>query len=131
MIDVAVTVPPVRGSVGQTVDLTFRVTDLGPSDGGGPGVLIVAPSGTVLLPAQWCWTDGTPHQQLPESTRVRCNFESYFPTMHSGHGRVGQTIGLRIKSTPGRDGSITASGEIAEGTEYLPRNNTARIVGTA
>ena len=127
-LDVAVTVPPVRGNVGDTVDLTFRVVNHGPSDGGGPGALITAPSGTVLLPSEWCWTEGTPHEQLPESRQVRCSFEGYFPTIHSGYGRVGHTVPLKIKSTPGRNGSVRVSGTIVDGTESRPGNNTARIV---
>jgi hypothetical protein len=130
--DVAVTAPAVRGAIGQTVDLGFEVVNYGPSDGGGPDVLVQAPRGTVLLPSEWCWTEGTPNEQLPESTRVRCNFESYFPTVHSGYGRVSHTIPLKIKSTPGRDGWVRADGEMTPGTESRWANNTARItVGVA
>ncbi|MBU2668516.1 hypothetical protein KOI35_33885 [Actinoplanes bogorensis] len=127
-LDVSVTVPPVRGTVGDTVDLSFEVVNHGPSDGGGPGALITAPSGTVILPSEWCWTEGTDYQKLPESKQVRCNFESYFPTIHSGYGRVGHTVPLKIKSAPGRNGTVRVSGTIIDGTESRPGNNTARIV---
>ena len=127
-IDVAVRVSPVRGAVGRTVDLTFQITNRGPSDGGGPSAVITAPAGTVLLPSDWCWTDGTANEQLPESPRVRCNFESYFPTVHSGSGRISHTIPLKIKSAPGRNGTVVVSGELVAGTESRPADNTARIV---
>jgi hypothetical protein len=126
--DVAVTVPTVRGTVGQTADLTFEVVNYGPSDGGGPDVLVTAPTGTTLLPTEWCWTEGTPHEQRPESRQVRCNFESFFPTVHSGYGRVSHTIPLKIKSRPGPDGRVYAEGEIVAGTESRPANNRARII---
>jgi hypothetical protein len=126
--DVAVTVPTVRGSVGQTADLTFTVVNYGPSDGGGPDVLVTAPRGTALLPTEWCWTEGTPHEQRPESRQVRCNFESFFPTVHSGYGRVSHTIPLKIKARPGQNGRVYAEGDIVDGTESRPANNTARII---
>ncbi|MEU1840541.1 peptidase [Micromonospora chersina] len=128
-LDVAVTVPPVKGAVGQTVDLTYEVVNNGPSDGGGPGVVITAPSGTVLLPAEWCYTDGTPGKQLPESAKLRCNFESEFPSVASGYGRIKATVKLKIKSAPGTDGTIVVDGATSS-TESNPANNTARIVIT-
>ncbi len=117
--------------MGETVDLTYQVVNHGPSDGSGPGIVITAPSGTVLLPAEWCWTAGTEHEQRPESAGLECNFESYFPTVHSGCGRVGATVQLKIKSKPGRDGSIRVRGEIVPGTESRPGNNTVPIIGKA
>jgi hypothetical protein len=126
--DVAATVRPVRGTVGQTVDLTFDVVNYGPSDGGGPDVLVTAPTGTTLRPTEWCWTEGTPHEQRPESRQVRCNFEGFFPTVHSGYGRISHTIPLKINATPARDGWIHAEGDIVPGTESRPANNRARII---
>ncbi|PMR61790.1 peptidase [Verrucosispora sp. ts21] len=126
-IDVAVTAPAVKGAVGETVDLTYEVVNHGPSDGGGPGVLITAPSGTVLLPAEWCYTDGEPGGTLPESKKLRCNFESEFPSIASGRGRIKATVQLKIKSTPGTDGTIVVDGAMYS-TESKPENNTARIV---
>jgi LPXTG-motif cell wall-anchored protein len=130
-LDVAVTAPAVRGEVGQTVDLTYEVVNHGPSDGGGPGVVITAPSGTVLLPAEWCYTDGTEHESQPESAVLRCNFESEFPTVASGYGRIRATVKLKIKSTPGTDGTIVARSCCVGSTESRPANNTARIVITS
>jgi hypothetical protein len=129
--DIAVTAPAVRGEVGQTVDLTYEVVNHGPSDGGGPGVLITAPTGTVLLPAEWCYTDGTEHESRPESKALRCNFESEFPAVASGYGRIEATVKLKIKSTPGTDGTIVARGCCVGSTESRPANNTARIVITS
>ncbi|WP_431944546.1 peptidase [Micromonospora marina] len=129
-LDVAVTVPPVQGAVGQTVDLTYEVVNNGPSDGGGPGVVITAPSGTVLLPSEWCYTDGQPGKTLPESAKLRCNFESEFPSVASGYGRITPTVKLKIKSTPGTDGTIVVDGATSS-TESKPENNTARIVFAA
>ncbi|MFC3501744.1 LPXTG cell wall anchor domain-containing protein [Micromonospora krabiensis] len=127
VLDVAVTAPAVKGAVGQTVDLTYEVVNNGPSDGGGPGVIITAPSGTVLLPAEWCYTDGTPGEVLPESGKLRCNFESEFPSVASGYGRIKATVKLKIKSAPGTDGTIVVNGAMSS-TESNPANNTARIV---
>jgi LPXTG-motif cell wall-anchored protein len=129
-LDVAVTAPAVRGAVGETVDLTYEVVNKGPSDGGGPSVVITAPSGTVLLPAEWCYTDGTEHASLPESAKLRCNFESEFPTVASGGGRIKATVRLKIKSAPGTDGTIVARSVAVGSTESAPGNNTARIVVT-
>ncbi|MGN9813163.1 peptidase [Micromonospora sp. BQ11] len=126
-LDVAVTAKPVTGTVGQTVDLTYEVVNNGPSDGGGPGVLITAPTGTVLLPAEWCYTDGTPGRVEPESAKLRCNFESEFPSVASGYGRITATVKLKIKSAPGADGTIVVDGATSS-TESKPANNTARIV---
>lgn len=129
VLDVAVTAPAVKGAVGQTVDLTYEVVNNGPSDGGGPGVVITAPSGTVLLPAEWCYTDGAPGKTLPESAKLRCNFESEFPSVASGYGRIKATVKLKIKSAPGTDGTIVVDGATSS-TESKPENNTARIVVT-
>lgn len=126
-LDVAVTVPTVKGSVGQTIDLAYEVVNNGPADGGGPSVVITAPSGTVLLPSEWCYTDGTDGQRLPESEKLRCNFESEFPTTASGYGRIKTSVQLKIKSAPGDDGVIVADGAMSS-TESNPKNNTARIV---
>ncbi|RLP98307.1 peptidase [Micromonospora sp. CV4] len=128
-LDVAVTAPAVKGAVGQTVNLPYEVVNNGPSDGGGPSVLITAPTGTVLLPAKWCYTDGTEHQTLPESAKLRCNFESQFPTTASGYGRIKATVQLKIKSAPGTDGTIVAR-SVTSAAESKPENNTARIVIT-
>jgi hypothetical protein len=129
-LDFAVTAPAVKGAVGQTVNLTYEVVNNGPSDGGGPRVIITAPSGTVLLPADWCYTDGTENEQLPESAKLRCSFESEFPTVASGYGRIRATVKVKIKSTPGTDGTIVAT-NIGVSPESKPANNTARIVITA
>ncbi|MBX7268023.1 LPXTG cell wall anchor domain-containing protein [Micromonospora sp. Llam7] len=126
-LDVAVTAPAVKGAVGQTIDLTYEVVNNGPSDGGGPGVSITAPSGTVLLPAEWCYTDGGQGGTLPESEKLRCNFESEFPSVASGYGRITATVRIKIKSTPGTDGTIVVDGGRSI-TESKPENNTARIV---
>ncbi|MFI7599147.1 peptidase [Actinoplanes sp. NPDC049681] len=129
-LDVQVTAEPVSGKVGRTVDLPYEVVNAGPSDGGGPSVLITAPSGTVLLPVEWCWTDGTEQEQRPESKKLRCNFESEFPSLASGYGRIKQTLKLKIKSKPGTDGTITAESCCVGSTESDKANNTARIVFT-
>ncbi|GAB3950469.1 peptidase [Micromonospora vulcania] len=132
-LDISVTAPAVKGAVGQTVNLAYEIVNNGPSDGGGPSVLITAPTGTVLLPADWCYTDGTEHEQLPESAKLRCNYESEFPSTASGWGRIKATVKVKIKSTPGTDGTIVAH-SVTEATESKPDNNTARIVintGTA
>ncbi|WFE25982.1 peptidase [Solwaraspora sp. WMMD791] len=129
-LDVEVTAPPVTGEPGDTVDLTYTVVNNGPSDGGGPGVTITAPTGTVLLPADWCYTEGEPGTQLPESPALRCNFESIFPATASGAGRITHTVRLKILSTPGDDGTITA-GSGGPSTESDPSDNTVPIVFTA
>ncbi|MEU8214935.1 peptidase [Micromonospora taraxaci] len=129
-LDVAVTAPAVKGAVGKTVTVPYEVVNNGPSDGGGPSVIITAPTGTVLLPSEWCYTDGTEHEQLPESTKLRCNFESEFPTTASGWGRIKSTVQVKIKSTPGTDGTIVAQSVVTGATESKPENNTARIVIT-
>ncbi|MCZ7438552.1 peptidase [Micromonospora sp. WMMC241] len=128
-LDVAVTAPPVKGAVGQTVELGYEVVNNGPSDGGGPGVIITAPSGTVLLPNEWCYTDGQPGKTLPESAKLRCNFESEFPSVASGYGRIKTSVRVKIKSAPGTDGTIVVNGSTSS-TESKPENNTARIVIT-
>jgi hypothetical protein len=128
-LDVAVSVPAVEGAVGDTVDLTYEIVNNGPSDGGGPGAVITAPSGTVLLPAEWCYTDGTDNEQKPESAKLQCHFESFFPTTASGLGKIKPTVQLKIKSTPGTDGTIVVDGATAA-KEYKPANNTAKIVIT-
>ncbi|WP_326550367.1 LPXTG cell wall anchor domain-containing protein [Micromonospora sp. NBC_01813] len=128
-LDIEVTAEPVTGEPGDTVDLTYTVVNNGPSDGGGPGVTITAPAGTVLLPADWCYTEGEPGTQLPESPVLRCNFESIFPATASGAGRITHTVQLKIKSTPGDDGTITA-GSGGPSTESDPSNNTVPIVFT-
>ncbi|MGW3809557.1 peptidase [Micromonospora sp. NPDC005113] len=128
-LDVAVTAPAVRGAVGQTVNLAYEVVNNGPSDGGGPSVLITAPTGTVLLPAKWCYTDGTEHEILPESAKLRCSFESEFPTTASGYGRIMATVQVKIKSAPGTEGTIVAR-SVTSAAESKPENNTARIVIT-
>ncbi|MEU5910654.1 peptidase [Micromonospora sp. NPDC047527] len=132
-LDIAVTAPAVKGAVGQTVNVAYEVVNNGPSDGGGPSVIITAPSGTVLLPSEWCYTDGTEHEHLPESAKLRCNFESEFPATASGWGRIKSTVRVKIKSAPGTDGTIVARNS-GPATESKPENNTAQIVintGTA
>ncbi|MEV8506321.1 peptidase [Actinoplanes sp. NPDC051475] len=129
-LDVRVEAKPISGKVGRTVDLPYEIVNEGPSDGGGPSVLITAPSGTVLLPAEWCWTDGTEHEQRPESKKLRCNFESEYPAVASGYGRIKPTVKLKIKSTPGTDGTITAESCCVGSTDSNKANNTARIVFT-
>ncbi|MFV2012633.1 MULTISPECIES: hypothetical protein [unclassified Micromonospora] len=127
--DIAVTAAPVTGAPGETVDLTLTVVNNGPSDGGGPGVTVIAPSGAVLLPSDWCHTEGEPGTRLPESAALRCNFESLFPATASGGGRITHTLQLMIKSTPGTDGTIVAE-SIGPSTESDPSNNTVPIVFT-
>jgi hypothetical protein len=88
-LDVRVSTKPISGTVGQTVNLPYEIVNDGPSDGGGPSVLITAPSGTVLLPSEWCWTDGSDvRETLAESKKLRCNFESEFPSVFSGYGKL-------------------------------------------
>ena len=130
-LDVRVEAEPIRGAVGATVELPYRVINGGPSDGGGPSVLITAPTGTVLLPAEWCWTDGTEYQQRPESKKLRCNFESEYPTVASGYGTVEHTVKLKITSTPGADGTIHGESCCVGSTESDKSNNTAPIVFSA
>jgi hypothetical protein len=129
-LDVAVTAPAVKGEVGQTVELEYEVVNNGPSDGGGPGVDITAPTGTVLLPAEWCYTAGTENEAKAESKKLHCNFESIFPTVYSGYGRLNPTVRLKIKSTPGTDGTIVAASGGVASKESKPANNTAAIVIT-
>jgi hypothetical protein len=130
-LDVRVSAKPITGKAGQTVDLPYEIVNQGPSDGGGPSVLITAPSGTVLLPADWCWTDGTEHEQRPESAKLRCNFESEYPAIASRYGgRLEPTVKLKIKSTPGKNGTIYAESCCVGSTDSNKANNTARIVFT-
>ncbi|MEV0426524.1 peptidase [Micromonospora sp. NPDC050495] len=128
-LDVAVAAPAVKGAVGQTVDLAYEVVNNGPSDGGGPSVIITAPTGTVLLRSEWCYTDGTEGEQRAESAKLRCNFESVFLTTASGYGRIKATVKLKIKSTPGTDGTIVAR-SVGAAAESKPANNTVRILIT-
>ena len=127
-LDVRVEAKPISGEVGSTVDLSYQITNEGPSDGGGPSVLITAPTGTALLPNEWCYTDGTEHEQRPESAKLRCNFESEYPTVKSGYGKVDHTVQLRIKSTPGDDGTIYGESCCVGSTDSDKSNNTAAIV---
>ncbi|MET7951943.1 LPXTG cell wall anchor domain-containing protein [Micromonospora sp. NPDC005324] len=129
-LDISVTAPAVKGAVGQTVNVAYEVVNNGPSDGGGPSVIITAPTGTVLLPSEWCWTDGTEHETLPESAKLRCNFESEFPATASGWGRIKSTVQVKIKSAPGTDGTIVAR-SVTAASESKPENNTAQIVITS
>ncbi|WP_433314259.1 peptidase [Micromonospora sp. CA-269861] len=128
-LDISVNAPAVKGAVGQTVNVAYEVVNNGPSDGGGPSVIITAPTGTVLLPSEWCWTDGTEYETLPESAKLRCNFESEFPTTASGWGRIKSTVQVKIKSAPGTDGTIVAR-SVTPASESKPENNTAQIVIT-
>ncbi|MEV6601712.1 LPXTG cell wall anchor domain-containing protein [Actinoplanes sp. NPDC051346] len=127
-LDVQVNAKPIRGKVGQTVKLSYEIVNQGPSDGGGPSALITAPSGTVLLPTEWCYTDGTPHEQRPESKKLRCNFESEYPSVASGYGKIAHTVKVKIKSAPGDDGTIHAESCCVGSTDSNKANNTARIV---
>ncbi|MGC4866012.1 peptidase [Micromonospora sp. DT53] len=129
-LDISVAAPAVKGAVGQTVNVAYEVVNNGPSDGGGPSVIITAPTGTVLLPSDWCYTDGTEHETLPESAKLRCNFESEFPATASGWGRIKSTVQVKIKSAPGTDGTIVAR-SVTAASESKPENNTARIVITS
>jgi hypothetical protein len=130
-LDVQVKTKPISGAVGRTVDLPYEIVNQGPSDGGGPSMLITAPSGTVLLPAEWCWTEGTEHEQRPESKKLRCNFESEYPAVASGYGRIASKVRLKIKSAPGNDGTIHAESCCVGSTDSNKANNTARIVFSA
>ncbi|MEU1746734.1 peptidase [Micromonospora arida] len=125
-LDISVTAPAVKGAAGQTVDVVYEVVNNGPSDGGGPSVIITAPTGTVLLPNVWCWPD-VPEQ---ESAKLQCNFESEFPSTASGWGRIRSSVQVKIKSTPGTDGTIVAR-SVTAASESKPENNTARIVITS
>ena len=126
-LDVLVETSAVTGEVGDTVQVAYKVVNNGPSDGGGPGVLITAPTGTVLLPADWCWTDGTEGETRSESAKLRCNFESEFPAVASGRGTIAATFRLKIKAEPGTDGTIVVRNS-GPSTESKPANNTAAIV---
>ena len=128
-IDIRTTAQPVTGKVGQTADLTFEVDNLGPSDGGGPSVLITAPSGTVVVPGKWCLSVGSERTQ-PGPGQWRCFYESEYPTVHSGYGKIKATVKLKITSTPGTDGSISANYCCVASTETNKANNTATIVVT-
>ncbi|MET7377090.1 peptidase [Micromonospora arida] len=125
-LDISVTAPAVKGAVGQTVDVVYEVVNNGPSDGGGPSVIITAPTGTFLWPNVWCRPDETEQ----EPTKLQCNFESGFPATASGWGRIKSTVQVKIKSAPGTDGTIVASSDTAA-SESKPENNTARIVITS
>ena len=126
-IDIAVTSPPITGRPGQTVDLKYEVDNLGPSDGGGPSVLITTPSGTTLVPGQWCVSIGS-ERSHPAPTQWRCFYESEYPTIHSGYGKIAATVKLKITSAPGADGTIQAGYCCVASTETNKANNTARIV---
>ncbi|MBM2621413.1 hypothetical protein JIG36_38510 [Actinoplanes sp. LDG1-06] len=127
-IDVAVSAPVVRGSAGDTADLTITVVNKGPSDGVGPRVYVAAPVGTVLLPSESCWTAGTDGEQRPESAAVECGGGGYFPTLYSGSGNWQHTIPLKIKSPLTLPGYVRVSGDYPRGTEAWPLNNTAPVV---
>ncbi|NMO55677.1 peptidase [Actinoplanes sp. TBRC 11911] len=127
-LDVRATAAPVSGTAGQTVTLTYDVVNQGPSDGGGPNVLITAPSGTVLLPAKGCWTDGTDHVRRAESAKLRCTVDGRFPAVASGSGKVSLSVKLKIKSTPGTNGTVYAVSCCVGSTESNKANNTAKIV---
>ncbi|WP_430498797.1 LPXTG cell wall anchor domain-containing protein [Micromonospora trifolii] len=125
-LDISVTAPAVKGAVGQTVNVVYEVVNNGPSDGRGPSVIITAPTGTALVPNVWCWSD------VPglESPKLDCNFAGDFPATASGWGRIRSTVEVKIKSTPGTDGTIVAGSDTAA-SESKPENNTARIVITS
>jgi LPXTG-motif cell wall-anchored protein len=127
-LDVQVTAKPVTGKAGQTVTLNYEVVNQGPSDAGGPNVLITAPSGTVLLATKGCWTDGTDHEQKTESAKLRCNVEGQFPTVASGVGKLASSVRLKIKSAPGTNGTVYAESCCVGSTESNKANNTAKIV---
>ncbi|MEQ4301504.1 hypothetical protein ABNF97_08950 [Plantactinospora sp. B6F1] len=124
--DLEVRATPVTGSVGDTVEVPYRITNHGPSDGGAAW-RIVAPSGTVLLPSQWCAFRDEQGEPVAELTEVDCGTESQWLATASGEGVVSSAIRLKIKSTPGTDGTITIRA-LGPSTETGPKSNTAQLL---
>ncbi|MEV4630091.1 peptidase [Micromonospora sp. NPDC049523] len=125
-IDFSVTAEPVTGAVGDVVEVPYTVVNNGPSDGGA-GWKVVAPSGTVLLPSEWCYERDADGHILPESTTQGCSIESFFPSTASGYGRISSKLRIKIKSTPGTNGTITVD-NYGPATESKHDNDVAKIV---
>lgn len=124
--DFAVAVPSLTGAVGDTVEVAYTITNRGPSDGSASW-RIVAPSGTVLLPSEWCVFLDDLGRPATELAAVECTNTADWPAEASGRGTVSAKIRLKIKSEPGTDGTITVRTH-GFSTETNTSNNTARIV---
>ncbi|WP_159079574.1 peptidase [Plantactinospora sp. BC1] len=124
--DLEVRATEVTGSVGDTVDVPYTITNHGPSDGGAAW-RIVAPSGTVLLPSQWCTFRDEQGEQIAEATEVDCGTDSRWLATASGEGVVSSVVRVKITSTPGTNGKITIRG-LGPSTETGPKSNSAQLV---
>ncbi|GAA3766985.1 hypothetical protein GCM10022225_61650 [Plantactinospora mayteni] len=124
--DLEVRATSATGAVGDTVEVPYTVTNHGPSDGGAAW-RIVAPSGTVLLPSQWCTFRDEQGEPVAELTEVDCGTESQWPATASGQGVVSSVVRVKIKSAPGTDGTITIRG-LGPSTETGPKSNTAQLL---
>ncbi|MGI5147977.1 hypothetical protein ACQEVC_16645 [Plantactinospora sp. CA-294935] len=124
--DLEVRATSVTGSVGDTVELPYTITNHGPSDGGAAW-RIVAPSGTVLLPSPGCTFRDEQGEPVAELTEVDCGTESQWPATASGAGVVSSVVRVKIKSAPGTNGTITIRG-LGPSTETGPKSNTAQLL---
>lgn len=124
--DFAVAVPSLTGAVGDTVEVAYTITNRGPSDGSASW-RIVAPSGTVLLPSEWCAFRDDLGRPATELAAVDCGAKDDWPAEASGSGTVSATVRVKIKSEPGTNGTITVRSH-GHSTETSTSNNTARIV---
>ncbi|MEO3821004.1 peptidase [Plantactinospora sp. B24E8] len=124
--DFAVAVPSLTGAVGDTVEVAYTITNRGPSDGSASW-RIVAPSGTVLLPSEWCEFRDDQGRPATELSAVECGAKDDWPAEASGSGTVSATVRVKIKSEPGTNGTITVRPH-GHSTETSTSNNTARIV---
>jgi hypothetical protein len=134
--DLAVEAAPAAGRVGETTTIHFVITNNGPADGGGPNLLITAPTGTVILRGTspgscYGFVGGAFDPDWTESTEVLCSFESYFPvTKPVGPGDAAKGwFKLKITATPGTDGTIETY-NVGSSADRNERNNIAAIVIT-
>ncbi|MDG4789418.1 hypothetical protein O7626_26420 [Micromonospora sp. WMMD1102] len=124
--DLEVRATAVTGSVGDTVEVPYTVTNHGPSDGAA-GWRIVAPSGTVLLPSQWCAFQDEQGAAVAELTEVDCRTDDRWPATASGAGVVSTVVRVKIKSATVTGGTITVRG-LGPSTESGPKSNTTQIL---
>ncbi|MFD0968995.1 LPXTG cell wall anchor domain-containing protein [Plantactinospora endophytica] len=124
--DLEVRATAVTGSVGDTVEVPYTITNHGPSDGAATW-RIVAPSGTVLLPSQWCAFRDEAGESIAELSEVDCGTESQWPATASGEGVLSSVVRVKINSTPGTNGTVTVR-SVGPSTETGPKSNTAKIV---
>lgn len=131
--DFGVTVEPVSGKIGDTVEIPYTVVNHGPADSGASWTF-KAPSGTVLVDSgndgsPWCYFYNDEGQQVEELPEVTCSNESEFPSKASGYQGVKAKIKLRIVSTPGDDGTLRVRPHEL-GTDNNPANDVAKLVVT-